>query len=107
MKERGLCINCKTKVQMNKGKNWGYRSTCKGCYQYKLNIEKKVCQRCGFVAENPCQLDIHHLDGNHLNNISENLFVLCANCHRLEHCKISPSNSRRVVHPLDGGPDPL
>lgn len=35
------------------------------------------------MAEDPCQLDINHRDGNHLNNARENLQTLCANCHRL------------------------
>ena len=41
------------------------------------------CARCGFVAEDPCQLDVHHLDENHRNNDPSNLQTLCANCHRL------------------------
>jgi hypothetical protein len=43
-----------------------------------------VCERCGFVPEHPCQLDVHHRDGNHQNNDPSNLETLCANCHRLE-----------------------
>jgi 5-methylcytosine-specific restriction endonuclease McrA len=42
-----------------------------------------ACERCGFVPEHICQLDIHHLDGDHLNNDPANLATLCANCHRL------------------------
>ena len=42
------------------------------------------CERCGFVAENGIQLDVHHIDRNHSNNNSKNLMTLCANCHRLE-----------------------
>jgi 5-methylcytosine-specific restriction endonuclease McrA len=44
-----------------------------------------VCARCGFVAEDLCQLDVHHKDGDHDNNDPANLETLCANCHRLEH----------------------
>ena len=51
-----------------------------GSYRrYKGNI----CERCGFVPENPCQLDVHHVDENHENNEQSNLQTLCANCHRL------------------------
>lgn len=45
--------------------------------------KKESCERCSFVPENACQLDIHHRDGNHLNNDPSNLMTLCANCHRL------------------------
>lgn len=44
-----------------------------------------ACSRCGFEAEHPCQLDVHHLDGNHGNNDPDNLDTLCANCHRMTH----------------------
>ena len=39
---------------------------------------------CGFVAQHRCQLDIDHIDGNHLNEDFSNLQLLCANCHRLK-----------------------
>lgn len=42
-----------------------------------------MCERCKFVAEDACQMDIHHKDGDHTNNVAENLETLCANCHRL------------------------
>lgn len=39
---------------------------------------------CGFVPTNMCQLDVDHIDGNHINNTPDNLQTLCANCHRLK-----------------------
>ena len=42
------------------------------------------CERCGFVAEHPSQLDVDHIDGNRLNNDPSNYMTLCANCHRLK-----------------------
>jgi len=47
------------------------------------HVPKLVCGRCGFVPEDPCQLDIDHINGRHADNRPENLQVLCANCHRL------------------------
>lgn len=78
---------------------------CSACdkrrYKNKVNLTKKpwkdykryknnICKRCGFIPEDKCQLDVHHLDGNHNNNDPNNLQTLCANCHRLMHKKRSP-----------------
>lgn len=46
-----------------------------------------LCERCLFVPEHVCQLDVHHKDENRGNNSPENLATLCANCHRLYHVK--------------------
>jgi ribosomal protein L37AE/L43A len=46
---------------------------------------KASCERCGFHPEHRCQLDAHHRDGNHHNNVPGNVMSLCANCHRLVH----------------------
>ena len=54
----------------------------------KNRINKKThCEKCGFVAVDPCQLDVDHIDGNHKNNDPSNLQTLCANCHRLKTVK--------------------
>ena len=52
-----------------------------------MNFPKVTCETCGFVPEDICQLDYHHMDGNKNNNERENIKVLCANCHRLVHFK--------------------
>lgn len=46
--------------------------------------KKDKCERCGFVPEHLCQLDVDHIDNNHKNNDLANLMTLCANCHRLK-----------------------
>lgn len=105
---RGLCITCGEKPQRKKGKRGGqqvYASQCGTCANKRhprsrppvtaemrrswsnaayRNHKKDVCERCGFVAEDPCQLDVDHIDGNHSNSASDNLQTLCANCHRLK-----------------------
>jgi len=43
------------------------------------------CERCGWVADHPSLLDVHHRDGNHANDAPENLATLCPICHRREH----------------------
>lgn len=43
----------------------------------------RKCQKCGaetWLGE-PINLEIHHIDGNNMNNRIENLNLLCPNCH--------------------------
>jgi 5-methylcytosine-specific restriction endonuclease McrA len=49
-----------------------------------LDLLGRICERCGFVPEDTCQLDIDHRNGNPFDRSRENLQVLCANCHRLK-----------------------
>lgn len=50
---------------------------------YKL-YKKETCEKCNFVPQHTCQLDVDHIDGNKSNNDPSNLQTLCANCHRLK-----------------------
>lgn len=54
---------------------------------YLLEKANYKCQRCGWGEINPTTqkvpLDIHHKDGNYMNNTKSNLEVLCPNCHSL------------------------
>ena len=55
--------------------------------EYLFNKYNYKCQKCGWGETNPytnkIPLEIHHIDGNHLNNSESNLQVLCPNCHSL------------------------
>ena len=68
------CKNGKKQYHKSPPSNWAYRK----------HVRDK-CERCGFVPEAMCQLDVHHIDHNHDNNDPNNLRTLCANCHRLVH----------------------
>lgn len=97
---QGICLACDKNLQQFAGnsKN-GYRKylkLCTTCTRKKYNLpidtkkpyskfKKDTCEKCGFVPEDDCQLDVHHIDCNHSNNNPDNLKTLCANCHRLEH----------------------
>ena len=102
---QGTCVVCNDRKQTLriKGK---YRPTCIRCHRQKhINMDnhnntireihrkerkpyrdflKDSCEKCGFIPEHTCQLDVDHIDGNHYNNAEENLQTLCANCHRLK-----------------------
>ena len=43
------------------------------------------CEHCnlGFWLEQPIPLEVHHIDGDHLNNELDNLQLVCPNCHAL------------------------
>lgn len=71
----------------------GNQHYCSGCTPRSVrrsqrryqHLKGDQCERCGFLPEHPCQLDVHHRDGDHENNAPANLETLCANCHRLEN----------------------
>ena len=45
----------------------------------------RICNKCHNTIwlEQPIPLELHHIDGNHDNNLDENLELLCPNCHAL------------------------
>lgn len=50
-------------------------------YHARKIVPKGPCCRCG----KPQAKDVHHKDGNHLNNSPENLERICRGCHSREH----------------------
>lgn len=77
---RPLCVSCSKRLCRTNGKSkFGfvkYKKYCTICekivYNQKQNgrlldykLQKKnKCEKCGFVAEHHCQLDVDHIDGN-------------------------------------------
>lgn len=58
--------------------------TGKTVYREKaLKYLPNCCNRCGFSVL--AALQVHHIDRNRDNNNIENLEILCANCHSIEH----------------------
>ena len=79
--------------KVNKGEENGLKKTG-NTYKISDNIRSYLlqkydnkCQKCGWGKINPitgkCPLEIHHVDGNHVNNKLDNLELLCPNCHSL------------------------
>lgn len=67
---------------------------------YLLNKSNYKCELCGWgeinTFTNKIPLEIHHKDGNYLNNSEDNLQVLCPNCHSLtETFKSHNKNGRK------------
>lgn len=88
------CANLARKE--NKIKNWlegsyngiiGTNQLSKTIRDYLLEKVNYRCELCGWDKINPitnkCPLEIHHKDGNYMNNSLDNLQVLCPNCHSL------------------------
>lgn len=70
----------------NNGTNQG-GAISKTIREYLLKKANYCCEECGWNKINPftnkTPLEVHHIDGNYLNNKIENLKVLCPNCHSL------------------------
>ena len=121
---QGICVECGERPQRKTGKHpvrgQIYSALCGRC-THKRNPQKQPskrppdywrgwrresyrlgkadhCAKCGFVAEDPCQLDVDHIDGNHTNDDLNNLQTLCANCHRLK-TKMSGDGPYRNTKP--------
>ena len=99
---QGICVLCKERPQRSKPGGL-FKPICRSCERRKypaskeskrnkrirerrpyILFRKSFCERCGFIPEHECQLDVDHIDGNHDNNGESNLQTLCANCHRLK-----------------------
>jgi len=84
IKRWGICAVCGPARLKKKQYGWSCRNKYKLYRSSQFKNKKDYCELCGFVAEHRSQLDVDHIDGNHLNNEPDNLQTLCANCHRLK-----------------------
>ena len=57
-----------------------------------LSRDKHTCVYCGFASEK--YQDVHHLDGDHDNNIPENLVTACMFCHSTQHIGLCGKEGR-------------
>ena len=69
--------------------------------EYLLKIHDYKCELCGWGEKNKftnkIPLEIHHIDGKHINNKRENLQVLCPNCHSLTQKQRGKGTSTRIL----------
>ena len=99
-----LCVNegCFNNVAVREWKNWSFKSECHSCMNARkegrdisgvIRHKKIYCEnidgRLGFKCPvHPSEwdffqesLDMDHLDGNHFNNVPENVDTYCKLCH--------------------------
>jgi uncharacterized Zn finger protein len=60
-------------------------------YGYLLH-KKSKCDKCNFLPEDSCQLDLVYKDGNKKNKSVKNMLTLCANCNRVYQKKLKEKN---------------
>ena len=78
----------------------GTNQLSKTIREFLLQQHNYQCELCGWNKINPTTnkspLEIHHKDGNYMNNSPDNLQVLCPNCHSLtDNYKALNKNSNR------------
>jgi 5-methylcytosine-specific restriction endonuclease McrA len=78
------CGNLVEFLRYDKNGNRIYRNRCSTCKRKGRRTKKDHCERCGFIPEDKCQLDVDHKNMNPADNRPKNLITLCANCHRLK-----------------------
>jgi hypothetical protein len=67
-----------------------------------LQHKKTTCEKCEFVPEDKCQLDVVFIDGNKKNKSKKNLLTLCANCARLYNKKLRTGKKSIMNATVDG-----
>lgn len=52
---------------------------------FSSGIKKECCENCNLDTwqGEKIPLELHHVDGNHSNNVISNILILCPNCHAL------------------------
>jgi hypothetical protein len=97
------CVFCGKPGRPNGSRNGiqYFRALCHSC-ESQLNRSGYVygqhkgdkCELCGFIPINSCQLAVHHIDGDRMNNIITNLQTICFNCHALISFSQKPFGKR-------------
>ena len=96
-KNKYCCYDCQHEYQYKQYiARWklGLENGVKGKYdvsnhirRYLFNEYNNSCQICSWCKINPhtglVPLQIHHINGDYLNNSEDNLQLLCPNCHSL------------------------
>lgn len=86
LKQVTCSVGCANTLFRSGPNNPNYKeSMTEGTYRQRtLDLKGKKCNRCSY-DENEHAIVVHHIDRNRNNNTFDNLEVLCANCHAIEH----------------------
>jgi len=83
--QREYQTKVRIKQWLHEGRDWssGIPAWVKSTYGYLAMERGYKCAVCGITTHNnkPLVLECDHIDGNHKNNVPENLRLICPNCH--------------------------
>jgi hypothetical protein len=70
------------KKWLEEGRSWTY-SIPKWVHRVLAEQRGYFCETCGITDYNgkPIKLECDHIDGDHTNNLIDNLRLICPNCH--------------------------
>lgn len=120
-----LCVNdgCDRNVAVREWKNWSFKSECSSCSSRRIKTgvmregvtqhKKTYCENADSQLGFPCpvpkdgwggfsnSLDLDHIDGDHYNNVPENVKTFCKLCHGRKSvengdCNSHKSSARRI-----------
>jgi hypothetical protein len=86
VEQLGLDTSHFTGALWNKGRSLkplNEQKTKAGRRRFLILERGQKCEHCGLDSwcNKPITLEVHHIDGNRHNNITDNLLLLCPNCH--------------------------
>lgn len=66
-------------------KDWSQYTRTTAIRKHLINTRGNTCECCGLSIwlDKPITLEVHHINGDRTNNNSDNLQLLCPNCHSL------------------------
>lgn len=109
---KNMCQELNLDISHFKGKGWNksnykydsfqpYSSKSRGktTQNALIALRGRKCEHCGLTQwlEQPINLQIHHIDGDHTNNSLDNLQLLCPNCHSYTPNFCKNINQKRYV----------
>lgn len=68
--------------------------TCPKCKSYLWN--KQIDGKCSICCRHFMSLIIHHIDGNHNNNLQSNIIQICVDCHQMIHNPSNEGKNKRI-----------